>query len=778
MRGVEHVDGAARRDGEPVDGPELPGAGAVGAPLREEAPGGREALDEVAELVGDVEVAVGRERERLGAAQHPGPAAADRANRGVGAARRGGAAGADGPGAGRGERVGAGRARRPTASAAAEHEHRGQQDEHRGERVADLERACAVAWPRWWRARSRAVQTEGLCSGRRSVRAGSGHRAYGGGEPTGVRRRAASREHPMPSFAPRKHRALIALAAPIAACALAAIVLSLGGCAQAGVHRSANARGGVDPPAHGAAGSSAAAAAGLGAGTIPTLLPTPRPTGMPVGVSIGGRPSGPVTPSDFLGLSFEMRGLPLLARYATAGGSAGASAGSAPAGSGDLVALLRSLGSGVLRFGGASADEQVAWVSGSTTARTALPRWASTAIDAHDLAGIAALAHATGWRVLLTVNLGHYDPTAAAQEAAAARAALGPYLAGIELGNEPDMYVQKRLRPPSWGPASAGTPAHEAAVTSYRAQATVYRAAIAAAAPGVAVVGPDASTGTPGLAWVRFAARTLHPALLTDHYYPLSSCGYRPTVEELLSPTVRSHEHAMLAAQAAIARAAATPLRVDEANSISCEGRPGVSDSFASALWALDYTARAMSAGPRGRELPRPARKARRVQPAGRPHPDGAHRGCAARTAGVVRAARRPRTAGQPTAARACRRRRLWRAQRERLPRPRRPPAARARRLRPVAARARWPCGCESHARRPAQTDPTARDPTTRTPTPTPAAASCVSQAPPPPRPPASGSADARSHPRAPGARRRHCRPSMSTPASSRCSSPRAAPPS
>ena len=401
----------------------------------------------------------------------------------------------------------------------------------------------------------------------------------------------------MPSFAPRKHRAPIALAAPIAACALAAIVLSLGGCAQAGVHRSANAPGDVDPPAHGAAGSSAAAAAGLGAGTIPTLLPTPRPTGMPVGVSIGGRPSGPVTPSDFLGLSFEMRGLPLLARYATAGGSAGASAGSAPAGSGDLVALLRSLGSGVLRFGGASADEQVAWVSGSTTARTALPRWASTAIDAHDLAGIAALAHATGWRVLLTVNLGHYDPTAAAQEAAAARAALGPYLAGIELGNEPDMYVQKRLRPPSWGPASAGTPAHEAAVTSYRAQATVYRAAIAAAAPGVAVVGPDASTGTPGLAWVRFAARTLHPALLTDHYYPLSSCGYRPTVEELLSPTVRSHEHAMLAAQAAIARAAATPLRVDEANSISCEGRPGVSDSFASALWALDYTARAMSAG-------------------------------------------------------------------------------------------------------------------------------------------------------------------------------------
>lgn len=404
----------------------------------------------------------------------------------------------------------------------------------------------------------------------------------------------------MYSLAPRKHRALIALAALIAACALAAIVLSLGGCAQAGVHRSTSARGGVDPPAHGAVGSSAAAAAGLGAGTIPALLPIPRPTGMPVDVSIGGSPSEPVTPSDFLGLSFEMRSLPLLARYATAGGGAGSSAANAPSDPGDLVALLHSLGSGVLRFGGASADEQVAWVAESASGRGALPRWASTAIDARDLAGIATLARATGWRVLLTVNLGHYDPTAAAQEAAAAQAALGSYLVGIEFGNEPDMYVQKHLRPPGWGPTSAGTPpttSDRSAAVPYRVQAAIYRAVIEAAAPGVAIAGPDASTGTPGLAWVRFLARTLHPALLTDHYYPLSSCGYRPTVEELLSPTVRRHERAMLAAQAAIARAAATPLRVDETNSISCEGRPGVSDTFASALWALDYTVHALSAG-------------------------------------------------------------------------------------------------------------------------------------------------------------------------------------
>jgi hypothetical protein len=292
----------------------------------------------------------------------------------------------------------------------------------------------------------------------------------------------------------------------------------------------------------------------------PTLLPTPPPTGTPVSVTVSGRPAGrPVAP-DFLGLSFEVRSLPALG--------------------GNLVALLRSLGPGVLRLGGVSADLQSAWVP----AGGALPRWASTAISSADLAGIAALAHETGWRVLLTVNLGHYDPAAAAQEAAAARALLGSSLAGIELGNEPDAYIRKGLRSPGWDFAA------------YRRQAAAYLAAIAAAAPGVPIAGPDASSGLPGLAWVRAGAATLHPRLLTDHYYPLSSCGSQPTIEELLSPVTRANESAMLARLAAIEHATATPLSLDEANNISCEGQPGVSDTFAAALWALDFTTRAVAA--------------------------------------------------------------------------------------------------------------------------------------------------------------------------------------
>lgn len=298
----------------------------------------------------------------------------------------------------------------------------------------------------------------------------------------------------------------------------------------------------------------------------PTLLATPPPRGKPVSVSIASHPTGPATPIDFMGLSFEVRSLPAIATYA---------------GRGDFATLLRSLGPGVMRFGGISADEQAAWVPEGASK----PAWANTAIDERDIAGIATLAKETGWRVLLTVNLGHYEPRAAVQEAVAAHTLLGSYLAGIELGNEPDLFPLKHLRPPGAG------------VRGYLHQAADYRAAIEAAAPGTPIAGPDPSTGTQGLTWVREEAKTIHPQLLTDHYYPLSSCGEHPTISELLSANVRRKESGMLAKMLVVAHTHTTPLRIDETNDISCEGQPGVSNAFASALWALDYTARAMTAG-------------------------------------------------------------------------------------------------------------------------------------------------------------------------------------
>jgi len=53
----------------------------------------------------------------------------------------------------------------------------------------------------------------------------------------------------------------------------------------------------------------------------------------------------------------------------------------------------------------------------------------------------------------------------------------------------------------------------------------------------------------------------------------------------------------------AVSRASRVPFRMDEANSVSCGGRAGISNTFASALWATDYVSQAMAAGVAGINL-------------------------------------------------------------------------------------------------------------------------------------------------------------------------------
>src|SRR5208283_4851702 len=169
---------------------------------------------------------------------------------------------------------------------------------------------------------------------------------------------------------------------------------------------------------------------------------------------------GAPVPRDFLGLSFEMSSLAQVARYADGG---------------DFATMLRSLGHGVLRFGGVSADTRVAWTDGATP----LAPWASSAVQVSDLLKLRKLAADSGWRVLLTIGLAQYNPLAAAREALAARRALRGWLAGIELGNEPDAYARHHLRSSPWTFSRYGT------------QIAAYRRAIEKVAPGIAFVGHD-----------------------------------------------------------------------------------------------------------------------------------------------------------------------------------------------------------------------------------------------------------------------------------------------
>lgn len=308
---------------------------------------------------------------------------------------------------------------------------------------------------------------------------------------------------------------------------------------------------------------------------VHTPVASPAPVTAPVptvalAVTIDARRPGRRVPGDFLGLSFEVTSLPQIAQYGARG---------------NLVRLLRSLGTGVLRFGGVSADTRVAW-SDSAVAR---PAWAASALTPLDLQGLSRLLTASGWRALLTVGLAHFEPLAAAREIAAARAELGRRLTAVEVGNEPDAYMRHALREAPWDFAH------------YALQARAYVSAIHKLARRVRVAGPDVSGSAAFAAWGPGEAAQLRPRLLTGHHYPLG-CHQAPppSIERLLSAQTRRAEDASLARYMSVAAAAHIPFRVDETNSVSCGGRAGISDTFASALWAVSYMARAMAAGVAG----------------------------------------------------------------------------------------------------------------------------------------------------------------------------------
>jgi hypothetical protein len=259
-----------------------------------------------------------------------------------------------------------------------------------------------------------------------------------------------------------------------------------------------------------------------------------------------------------------------------------------------LVALMRKLGPGVLRFGGNSLDRSW-WTSDSE----ASPAWATSAITPADLTILHKLLVATGWHVILGVNLGHFDPVRAANEARVAKRILGSRLLGLEIGNEPNDYGDPRvkLRPSSYD------------VSEYLEELGIYKAAIQGAVPGMRLYGPDLYSQ----AWLSATAADKNKpfAAITMHYYPISYSVPRgpcegtpvPTALELLSPQVRERENIVVQALVRAGEIAHSETRITETNNTgSCDvaGGPATSPVFASALWSFDWVLRAASAGVSG----------------------------------------------------------------------------------------------------------------------------------------------------------------------------------
>jgi hypothetical protein len=274
-------------------------------------------------------------------------------------------------------------------------------------------------------------------------------------------------------------------------------------------------------------------------------------------------------PSRFTGLSYESAQL--------------GNPGYFSADNKELISLVRQLGiKGVLRIGGSTSDfdhwaprhipRTASWFEPANpdTGENAVVQAVvtETAIDE-----LRTFLDATGWSLIYGIDLGHGSPEQAADEAAYVVQKIGPALMALQIGNEPDLF------PPSIRSAPYG-------FDEYFKEWQRFATAIRQRTPSAPLAGPDIADAVD---WVdAFAKRAHGISLLTSHYYaegppesPASDIRHllqdRPELQKRM-------EHLV-----AVGRSAGLPYRMAEGNSCYNGGKPGVSDSFASALWGADF---------------------------------------------------------------------------------------------------------------------------------------------------------------------------------------------
>jgi hypothetical protein len=198
---------------------------------------------------------------------------------------------------------------------------------------------------------------------------------------------------------------------------------------------------------------------------------------------------------------------------------------------------------------------------------------------------IRALAQDLNARLILGVNLEQDSAAVSRAEADAFVSRIGePYVEALALGNEPELYhglVWFSLdghryygRPASWD------------FGEYQSN----YAQMLRALPDYELAGPDVG----GPAWEpdlgQFLSSEPRVKIATIHRYPLKDCtpSQHATIAELLSDGSTRQFMNGLSSEIHAAHAHGASFRIDETNSVSCGGAVGVSNTFASGLWALD----------------------------------------------------------------------------------------------------------------------------------------------------------------------------------------------
>ena len=260
-------------------------------------------------------------------------------------------------------------------------------------------------------------------------------------------------------------------------------------------------------------------------------------------------------PDDFMGLGFEI--------------SSVAVPGLLSAGNRTYVDLVRDLGAnGVIRIGGNTSD-----FSRYDARGTAVSAPKATVVTEANLRELKTFVDAVGWKLIWGLNLGDDKLDNAVEQARAVAGIMGDRLIALEIGNEPDLFPNQGHRPKGYDFAMW--------LADYRR----YKAAIRAVLPHVAFAGPDLAGAVD---WMeQFARQESDIALLTAHHYITGQANPAATLDTMLAEE-KKYQPALARFQAA-AKAAGKPWRMCETASFSGGGKEGVSDTFAAALWVLDY---------------------------------------------------------------------------------------------------------------------------------------------------------------------------------------------
>jgi hypothetical protein len=285
---------------------------------------------------------------------------------------------------------------------------------------------------------------------------------------------------------------------------------------------------------------------------------------------------GPI-PTNMMGLSYESTQL-------------GEPDVFSPANQG-LISLFKTLSPhGSLRLGGYTGE----FTYFKPTDSVQSPFWAPeptepptlTPITMFALRNLRGFLDATGWTCIYGLNIGTGTPERAAEEAEAVTRILGDKLDYFQIGNEPNNFVRFNMRPATWGP------------DAYVEQWLQFARVIVRRVPQAKLGGPDCY---PAREWVKtFSERAKaemggHLFELTDHYYaegpPTSP---EATMDNLLHDK-RVDES--ISVMAEYGRIASLPYRMTEVNSCYMGGKPGVSDTLGSGLWAADLTLRLLTSG-------------------------------------------------------------------------------------------------------------------------------------------------------------------------------------